>query len=1010
VKLIKLRRILILTLFLISISTLNPLFFTFTQSNLKLDNKPNLSQPVILRMGVSASIVSGNWDPVITDNYNILEYYKRSCLESLFWFPNNSTEPESQLATSWEYEYRPEGFNNSLGFNNSGGVKAINITLRDGVTFSDGSNWNATAAKWNIDRHYLISGNLTGGANGVFDQRNAANWWIPFQDWVDYFTADWNLSEYETGPSYYYIGDPANPANKVENPLPSYDNWVWNGTDMELTAVYTTPWNNIPMVRWVEIIEDLPSGGKIRVELNSWNLLEIEDNLWTPQISHHAYNQDYTETGIYGYDNDDPGAPELGHIIGTGPYIFVEHDELADGGYLLKNENYWNKTALEAEGWFDADQVELVQFGPGDLGRDAKNTALLAHEIDYVYDTFSMPIDYDAVIANPDINYIEYGVSDYITQITLNSINETWWSGGVAKEFNGFYDELPYGSWNYSTTDLMYNISGTEYYGLNVHIPSWWPNEQGVQAGIPRLLREALTYAFDYDTLINVDLNDRVVRAGGMLGVDNVYYNSSVPLADYNLTHARKVLLEHDGTDQYSLTQPWWPFDFSALLAARGIDENSSDMEWQTVASMDPIFTLNFYWDDLHQELADTFEKAANNLGVALIQDADNKMPAGKIIWDVVGSYWNLNFDGVSSIWSASAWPMDYYMPDTSPLGYVQANYGDPDRGTWRAGYYPVGSDYEYWPMWNFGFSYDTEIDNWLDRAKYSNQTGRKYWLNNIAEKEHNELYPMIYAYQAKEGRVLWNEWEMNFNRGDLFFANFRYTPPPPTPGDIALSSDAGSPDYDGNFNLIWNVSLGADNYSIYRYHSEITQINGSLVLVSDQVATSPFPISGLTDGDYYFVVAAYNEIGVTLSNNLHITVQIGPNPPGTFILSTDADFPDNDGFFNLTWTNSDGADNYSLYMHNQQISVIDSSLTLLQDEIATSPFPVFGFSNGEYYFVVAAKNQYGDTMSNNVHINVNKPVGPSPPGIPGYNTLVLLGFAVCSAVLIFKKIKLKFK
>ena len=110
-------------------------------------------------MGVSASIISGNWDPVITDGYNILEYYKKGCLEPLLWLLDDLIEPKSQLASSWEYDYRPEGFTNSLGFNNSGGVIAINITLRNGVEFHDGSNWNATVAKWNIHRLFLITGN-----------------------------------------------------------------------------------------------------------------------------------------------------------------------------------------------------------------------------------------------------------------------------------------------------------------------------------------------------------------------------------------------------------------------------------------------------------------------------------------------------------------------------------------------------------------------------------------------------------------------------------------------------------------------------------------------------------------------------------------------------------------------------------------------------------------------------------------------------------------------------------
>ena len=33
-----------------------------------------------------------------------------------------------------------------------GGIHVMNITLRENVKFHDGSEWNATVAKWNIDR------------------------------------------------------------------------------------------------------------------------------------------------------------------------------------------------------------------------------------------------------------------------------------------------------------------------------------------------------------------------------------------------------------------------------------------------------------------------------------------------------------------------------------------------------------------------------------------------------------------------------------------------------------------------------------------------------------------------------------------------------------------------------------------------------------------------------------------------------------------------------------------
>lgn len=729
---------------------------------------PKTAAPLTYRTSSGAGIVSGNWDPVVSDGYNILgSYFYAACEYPMggyanYWAGLKGKIKEEEwwpiLCTEWTTTFRSTVGLNSLGFNNTGGREAIEFTLRNGVKFHDGSDWNATVFKWNIDRIYLISGNLTGNANGIFDQRNAATYWDPVNEHEAYFTSTWNLSEYKDTWGYYYIGDPANPANKVENPFP------WDG----VTAY--SPWNNIPLVRWVEITEapTATTAGKVKVHWNSWNSYGMEGGPYTPQISYDAYHEDYTETGIYGYDNDAPG-PD--HIIGTGPWIYDYHDELADRGRMVKNMNWWNRTAVEADGLFDAEVYEVVQFAPGDLGRDARNIALLAHEIDYAYDAMNLPIDYDAVMADPNIDYYEDYVSEYQTQITLNSINETWWSGGVAKEFNG-WGGLPYGSWNYSTSDWIYG--NPDWGGIDVsNITAWYGNEKGFHPsnplgggpvmGIPRVMREALSYAFDYDTLINVDLNGRAERGGGVVGTANVFYNSSIPLADYNLTHARKVLFEQNGIDDYSLTQPWWPINYTALLAARGLTPSSTDAQWQNIANTNPIATLNFYWDDAHQLLADTFERAANNLGVALVQDADNKMPQGKIIWDTVGTYWTLNFDGQSSIWSASAWPMDYHMPMTIPEGWIAANYGDPDRGSWRTGYWPVGSDPAYWPTWNFGFNYDSEIDTWLGYMYNSEPLRKKEYIGKIAYKEQNELYAMIYAYQTKGGWALWGNWEMGY-------------------------------------------------------------------------------------------------------------------------------------------------------------------------------------------------------------------------------------------------------
>jgi hypothetical protein len=101
-----------------------------------------------------------------------------------------------------------------------------------------------------------------------------------------------------------------------------------------------------------------------------------------------------------------------------------------------------------------------------------------------------------------------------------------------------------------------------------------------------------------------------------------------------------------------------------------------------------------------------------------------------------------------------------------------------------------------------------------------------------------------------------------------------------PGPGDFILeATDAGEPDRDGNFNLIWTNSDRVVNYSVYQYRSEITSINGSLIILANQsinqTTARSLPVTELSDGKYYFVVVAHNEMGYTLSNNVYVVVRL---------------------------------------------------------------------------------------------------------------------------------------
>jgi ABC-type transport system substrate-binding protein len=149
-----------------------------------------------------------------------------SCTETLVGLSDNYDRGLSEgvykadtyiplLATNWSIDFWPEEMNNAPdgGFINQGGVANMTLTLRENVTFHDGSAWNATVAKWNIDRIFIITGNLTG--NG--DMRNRDTYWINALEWMDYYTPSWNMSSYggslsygyyDTGPTHGILANP----------------------------------------------------------------------------------------------------------------------------------------------------------------------------------------------------------------------------------------------------------------------------------------------------------------------------------------------------------------------------------------------------------------------------------------------------------------------------------------------------------------------------------------------------------------------------------------------------------------------------------------------------------------------------------------------------------------------------------------------------------------------------------------------------------------------------------
>ncbi len=109
-------------------------------------------------------------------------------------------------------------------------------------------------------------------------------------------------------------------------------------------------------------------------------------------------------------------------------------------------------------------------------------------------------------------------------------------------------------------------------------------------------------------------------------------------------------------------------------------------------------------------------------------------------------------------------------------------------------------------------------------------------------------------------------------------------------------------------------------------------------------------------------------------SSELIINKTSEANPYPSLLL-TDAGDPDLDGCFNLTWSKSIGADNYSLFISNRFITEIDENLTILLDKSTLLNYQMYIHNNDDYYFIVAAYNESGYTYSNCIKVVTELPI-----------------------------------
>ncbi|MHA1497318.1 MAG: ABC transporter substrate-binding protein, partial [Promethearchaeota archaeon] len=442
--------------------------------------------------------------------------------------------------------------------------------------------------------------------------------------------------------------------------------------------------------------------------------------------------------------------------------------------------------------------------------------------------------------------------------------------------------------------------------------------------------REAISYAMDYDYIINEVYEGSASRMKSPVPDGLRYANSTFDYPILNLTRARLAM--------------------QSIGYGLGYDLYD-DTDWEFAAVNGPFATYNYTYNIGNKIREDILYLLQDNLAKIGIKVIDAGVTWSEFIYklyDIGGYHRNM----LQLYWLG--WVPDFNDPSNFlDLMFSNISYS------------------------NFAQINDWQVSKWLQDALIeTNPIQREMIYDKIQKRLVEEVYPWAWGVVGKL-YTAYHEDLSGFQQNALerlYFYPCKWNKK--VPDQFVLNSDAGTPDTDGNFNLTWSVSDGAINYTVYQYSSYITSINGSLTPLVVGTTGITLSLNAYTNGIYYFIIVAHNEYGETLSNCISVLVSL-PGPDD-FILLTSAGTPDIDGIFDLVWQSSSNADNYSVYQYDKYITVINGSLTLLAEEITDLTIPLSGYTTGAYYFIVVAYNEYGETLSNCVIVNVQIPIADS--------------------------------
>jgi ABC-type transport system substrate-binding protein len=585
-------------------------------------------------------------------------------------------------------------------------------------------------------------------------------------------------------------------------------------------------------------------------------------------------------------------------LVGTGPFVYDNYTLNVEVNFHAF-DNYWKGKAN-----ITAMRFQIIS------NSDALHAALLAGDVHFISATKSSW--YSAIKSSPNITFLN----------TSTTKTEVW--------YLGMNNELLNTTW-----------------------------------------REAIAYAIDYDYIVDVLRESNAVKMESPIPEGIMYTNLTFDEAVLNVSYAREIMQSMG-------------FGVGLNVTVNGPDESV----WQASTFLSVNYSYNI-GNSFREDVLVLLQNNLNKIGI-IVEDAGMSFTNFiNRLFEIDGLHRNM----LQLYWIG--WGMDYNDPSnfinplftnrSSSLNFAQY---DGYQAAIEAGRNPLDVNDNVQLLMEAALS---ELDPMVREALY----------DRIQELLIEEDRPWAWGYVP----YVYHAYDQHLTGFQQNAMNKFYFYPcewisPILPGLFSINSDADDPDTDGNFNITWSPSAYADNYSLYVSSSVITVINEDVTLLLNEVTDLSYEASGYSYGTYYFLVVAENGNGNTTSSNLVVNVETPIPEP--FTLSSNAGSPDANGNFTLTWTPSNLADNYSLYVSSSLITEITGSLTLLLDEVTDLSYDVFDYLDGTYFFAVIAKNTYGTTLSNNIEVNVEiEEPDPRPaPWIPGFEMWTMF-FAITSVGLI---------